>query len=707
MEPLVPRIRTGSPVARKVAALPVLLLLAAVAAVAAVHAPKGRTGGGSAFLWPVEVTPAIVSTFGEYRYDHLHAGVDISTGGVTGRPVRAVADGAIYRLKVEWRGYGRALYMRHADGRSTVYGHLQAFEEAGLGLESRVARRRKETGNPYPGDIYIEPPIPVRRGQVIALSGESGVGLPHLHFEVRGPADDPIDPFLAGLAIPPDSIPPALESIVIGAATPRTFIDGAWRERTIDLGRPGTRPGGARRIEVSGPFTATLTAWDPSGGGRAGLRSIAALVDGAPCYTLEIRGFRFDQYPIAGLIYDHRFSHLGPTTMAWRLGQLPGNVFARQGCVAVGAVPGAFDPAPGAHRLEVVATDAAGLERRAAIDVVVTSGADGTRPPGPEEAVAGGAPQAAPRGDGSEGAPVPQAEGHYYGAFAEFVLTRAAALAPPSLAVCGLPGLGPWRRLDDGARIGVALDYGQVTDAETLAATHRMAPDCPLAAALAGAAIGMAHPGEALRLEAAGARVDIPSGGRFYPGPLVLTRLAPADLPAGLRAIGAAVNVLPEGEALDARASLTLAFDPAVEKAARLGIYRFDPVVRRWTIEGDEVETDTSSVRCLFRRYGRFALLADEAPPRIVSVRPVAGAITSKRPELVAHVTEVGKGLSWNGVVFVLDGDRLAAEYDPDRGTARPFDSPRLSPGRHRLQVSAIDLAGNSSETVVADFTVR
>jgi len=685
-----------------------LILLSAVAAPAPRPAAKGRGAGGRpALLWPVEGTPAIVSTFGEYRYDHLHAGVDISTGGAGGRPVRAAADGAVYRLKVEWRGYGRALYLRHPDGRSTVYGHLKTFDETGLGLESRVAQRRIEAGNPFPGDIYLEPPIPVRRGQVIGISGESGVGLPHLHFEVRGPADDPIDPFRAGLEPPPDDTPPALESIVLGAASPETLIGGSWRAMTVALRRPRAHPDGPVRIEVSGPFTAALTAWDPVGGGRAGLRKVVALLDGVPCHSVEIPGFRFDQYPIAGLIYDHRLSHIGPTTMTWRLGQLPGNVFARRGCAATGAPAGAFDPGPGIHRLEVIATDAAGRERRAAIEVVVP--APGSRTPRmpPESAAPGGPRDGGRPEDRPAGAPTVQAEGRYHGTFAEFVIGAAGAAAPPALEACGAPEIGAWVPLDGGTLVGVAIGYDQAAALAARARASALAPGCPLAAALTGAAIGVARPGQALRLEVAGARVEIPPGGRFFPGPLVLTRRPAGDLPPGLTPIGDAVDILPDGEALDARASLTLACDPGAAVTGRLGIYRFDPVARRWTLEGDEVEAATRSLRCLFRRYGRFALLADESPPRIFGVHPAAGGVTGRRPEITAHVIEVGKGLAWDGVAFVLDGARIPAEYDPDRGVARPFEDPRLAPGPHRLSVRATDRAGNPSGTIVADFTVR
>src|SRR5439155_3452648 len=118
---------------------------AAPAALERRPAPRPSAGGRRAvrgsLLWPLEIPGVLLSTFAEYRYDHLHAGVDISTRGGTGYKVRAAESGSIYRLKVEWRGYGRALYIRHAGGRVTVYGHLERYEDRLLHLERRVARR--------------------------------------------------------------------------------------------------------------------------------------------------------------------------------------------------------------------------------------------------------------------------------------------------------------------------------------------------------------------------------------------------------------------------------------------------------------------------------------------------------------------------------------------------------------------------------------
>src|SRR5438445_1209224 len=135
-------------------------------------APAIATSPAGTLLWPLSISHVILSSFGEYRYDHLHAGIDISTGGATGLKVVAADRGEVYRVKVEWRGYGRATYLRHPGRRSTVYGHLERFEDAVLGLEGRVARRQAEAKTRYPGDIYLDPPLPVIRGQTIGFSGE-------------------------------------------------------------------------------------------------------------------------------------------------------------------------------------------------------------------------------------------------------------------------------------------------------------------------------------------------------------------------------------------------------------------------------------------------------------------------------------------------------------------------------------------------------
>lgn len=65
--------------------------------------------------------------FGEFRSNHFHSGIDFKTQGVVGKPVYAVYDGYISRVLVSPWGFGKALYMTHPNGMTTVYGHIKGF----------------------------------------------------------------------------------------------------------------------------------------------------------------------------------------------------------------------------------------------------------------------------------------------------------------------------------------------------------------------------------------------------------------------------------------------------------------------------------------------------------------------------------------------------------------------------------------------------
>ena len=91
------------------------------------------------FAWPLADYDGLSASFGEYRGDRLHTGIDLKTNEETGWLVKAVADGEIYRLKDRWRGYGRALYVRHDDGFVSVYAHLDRFANQGTDVLATFA----------------------------------------------------------------------------------------------------------------------------------------------------------------------------------------------------------------------------------------------------------------------------------------------------------------------------------------------------------------------------------------------------------------------------------------------------------------------------------------------------------------------------------------------------------------------------------------
>lgn len=74
------------------------------------------------YIFPLRDVAGLYSAnFGEMRPNHFHSGIDIKTDGVTGKPVLATADGYISRIAVTPGGYGRAIYITHPNGTTSVY----------------------------------------------------------------------------------------------------------------------------------------------------------------------------------------------------------------------------------------------------------------------------------------------------------------------------------------------------------------------------------------------------------------------------------------------------------------------------------------------------------------------------------------------------------------------------------------------------------
>ena len=143
---------------RSAAALPLLAAMLPAAA---------QTPDTAYYIYPVGgAVRALSANFGEMRPDHFHSGVDIKTDGVTGKPVLAAADGEVVRILVSPSGYGRALYVAHPNGTTTVYGHLSQFRDD---IETYVReeryRQRRNRVDLYPARGRFT----VRQGERIAL----------------------------------------------------------------------------------------------------------------------------------------------------------------------------------------------------------------------------------------------------------------------------------------------------------------------------------------------------------------------------------------------------------------------------------------------------------------------------------------------------------------------------------------------------------
>lgn len=267
------------------------------------------------FRYPLDLPPSTAGSFGELRPNHFHSGLDFKTNGRTGYPVHAVYDGYISRLRVQFGGFGNAIYITHPNGYTTVYGHIERFSPE---LE-QIVRNEQYRQQSFEVDFNLLPlQARVCKDDVIAWSGNAGASAgPHLHFEIRDTeTEQTINPQLFGLTIP-DKVPPTVGTICIyhlaggpfSEKTPRQFMAVTGSEGHYRLTKPQV-------INASGEtgFGIIATDVNSTSSNHNGIYSIELKLDGTAVYTFAAERFAFDQthainayidYPI--FLSSHRF----------------------------------------------------------------------------------------------------------------------------------------------------------------------------------------------------------------------------------------------------------------------------------------------------------------------------------------------------------------------------------------------------------------
>ncbi len=152
------------------------------------------------FQSPLDRPLTLSGSFGELRGGHFHSGLDFTTGERVGKPVKTIADGYLARIKVSASGFGKALYIRHSMGYTSVYAHLNSFRDSIASYVKKAQYKQQSYQlNLYPG----EEKFPVKQGEVIGKAGNSGSSTgPHLHFEIRESRTAmPVNPLYFGFKV--------------------------------------------------------------------------------------------------------------------------------------------------------------------------------------------------------------------------------------------------------------------------------------------------------------------------------------------------------------------------------------------------------------------------------------------------------------------------------------------------------------------------
>ena len=637
------------------------------------------------YMWPLEGKTNISAGFCDYRTRHFHGGIDISTGGQEGFPVRAADSGWVLRIAMSYWGYGKGVYLRLAGGQVAVYGHLSELApKIQQFVEQNQYATERYTQNllPAPGQI------PIARGEIIGKTGQTGSGPPHLHFELRTGNDRPLNPLTRGFQ-KPDRTAPVIHSITIiprqpdQIGVPMSLVDGKPAPKGYDFnGMPGGR---------------TLTA-TPTVAGTVGI-SVRAddIIDGPEwivsayhcrlwvndSLVCEVRHDSIDYRDTRQIELERLYD--GKSGFAERpinLFRRPGNrLWNYSGSDNAGWLKLGGGLRPGANQMRLEVEDAAGNS-----------------------------------------------------SFADFQLNAEVSKLPASSAPDTLGARAsssksvPWQVdwLDNGVvleLIGAAsdrprcfLDYGLTMPlASTPMGTAESAVWLPAAASIGLDSIWMTSADGTVPQRLNMSSISTTDGGRiesadgnasvqFGPGDLYepsFFQLKKSKIgPKARKPVSDVYSVDPLDVPFARAPKMAISLDRTVADSDRVAIYRYQPQSNDWDFVGAETGADEQSITARIESPGAFALLSDRTPPSITSFTPRKGVPTRDKQPMIRFT--LGDDLSGIGsdadIRLTVDGQWTVVEYNPETKDAKAQPRQPLSPGEHRIDLSVKDRMGNEAK---------
>ncbi len=264
------------------------------------------------FISPVDFPISLSGTFAELRAGHFHSGIDIRTAGEEGKPIVACADGYVARIKISPYGFGKALYIDHPNGYTTVYAHLQKMSPAiDAWLKSEQYKLEKF-------DVDLFPPknlLKVKQGEIICYSGNSGSSEgPHLHFEIRNTKTEmPVNPQLFGLPVK-DFIRPVISALRISPEVNGGTINGKTTPLIPELTGwgPVYKLKDKNPININGSYSISVQVSDLLNGSnnKNGIFRFAVYIDSVLCFDWQAETFNFNEtrYINSFIDYSHYYN---------------------------------------------------------------------------------------------------------------------------------------------------------------------------------------------------------------------------------------------------------------------------------------------------------------------------------------------------------------------------------------------------------------
>ena len=257
--------------------------------------------------YPLEIPIILSGTFGELRPNHFHAGIDIKTKGTEGFKVYSIGDGYVSRIQITHGGYGKALYIKHDNGQSSVYAHLQKFSPKIEKIVKEIQYSKESyTFRTYPSKNEIR----ISEKELIGFSGNTGRSFgPHLHYELRDELDRPINPMAFKNYSVKDTIPP----VVLGLyykLIPENSISGSNSSfNELKLKKISNNLFISDTLKTSGPVGFGINSFDRMNNtwNKMGLSNIKTNIDGNEIFNMDLNSFSYDEWRHINTFIDYPY----------------------------------------------------------------------------------------------------------------------------------------------------------------------------------------------------------------------------------------------------------------------------------------------------------------------------------------------------------------------------------------------------------------
>jgi hypothetical protein len=630
----------------------------------------GTTAYAQSLSWPLKGDIDLSSGYGDYRSGgRFHVGLDLRTGGQIGAKVYSPVDGYVWRVRMSYGGYGKGLYLKGNDGYIYVFGHLSGFNETiqSAVVNEQFRRERYFVDLQFPADS-----VPVKAGQLIAYSGETGAGGPHLHFEKRTGDNIPLDPRSHGFRLD-DKTSPTFERLGIHLLGDRSLFSDGLRKMFLPVKRIGAgQYQVTQAVTLSAPFGLLLDCFDlmRPDGRRQAVYKLTLTIDDSLYYESTLDSLSYDIGPIVDLVYEPTQAADGDQRVRRTYRPVAGDRIwsaAREsyGGKGTGRCAYGLDITPvfGEHRAVIAAEDVFGN----------------------------------------------RSELVFRFNYVEAGSTKALSRQCDYAVVDGTaPTITDWRVDEDGlvtkTKTGNSSRYyffrprppseTRPGDEERLFERQRT----QLLAKGVELQVAGWNGGRLISVDSGAFAVVLPPGAFFAPQFLTVSTIVVRGAP-GAIAVSKAYQVMPEAVAMREKFEVSIRLAADHLRNRQTGLCRFDRSGKTWTwIDNDTTPSDKTSGSSA--GGGVFAAMVDTTAPTISGLNlSQRHTYYDRQPVVKFKLRDNLSGFEDDCSIDVrVDGRWLLPEFDIEEGRCVATLGEPLDLGPHELKITAVDRAGNRCE---------